>query len=54
MSLPKLVGERANAAAVATASDNQAHRPRRISLRACDVRYMQIFMQFIDLYFDNG
>jgi len=49
-----VVGERANTAAVATTSDDQAHRPRRISLRACDARDVQIFMQFIDLYFDNG
>jgi len=27
---------------------------RRISLRACDARDVQIFMQFIDLYLDNG
>ena len=54
MSLPKLVGERTNTAAVATASDDQTHRPHRISLRACDARDVQIFMQFIDLYFDSG
>jgi hypothetical protein len=44
-----LVGEPRSAA-----SDDQAHRPHRISLRACDARDVQIFMQFIDLYFDNG